>query len=102
MQYSDLLAEVPDERQEPLARLEGEAAATDDDGSSSATAPTSGREAICYRSDLFAAPACPTDPRRGRRLFDGDWDNYFDVGDAVHGGDRQGDDSTPPVGTSRA
>ena len=81
MQYSDLLAEVPDERQGPLARLEGSRRDRrrrpprrlrhrHRPAGASATAPT------CSRP-----PACRATPDEVAALFDGDWNNYFDVAD---------------------
>ena len=40
-----------------------------------------GPEAICYRPDLFAAAGLPTDRTDVAALLEGDWENYFSVGD---------------------
>ena len=40
-----------------------------------------GPEGICYRSDLFAAAGLPTDRAEVAALLEGDWENYFSVGD---------------------
>jgi cellobiose transport system substrate-binding protein len=80
MQYSDLLAEVP-------ADLKGrwldwkEAAATDGDGRLIGYGTDIGPQAICYRADLFSAAGMPATPDEVAALFDGDWDNFFDVAD---------------------
>lgn len=39
-----------------------------------------GPEAVCYRSDLFAAAGLPTDRAEVAALLEGDWDTYFEVG----------------------
>ena len=80
MQYSDLLAPVP-------ADLSGrwldwkEASATDAAGNLIAYGTDIGPQGICYRSDLFAAAGLPTDRAEVAALFEGDWDNFFDIGD---------------------
>ncbi len=80
MQYSDLLAPVS-------ADLKGrwldwkEAAATDAAGNLIAYGTDIGPQGICYRSDLFAAAGLPTDRAEVAALFDGDWDNFFSIGD---------------------
>jgi cellobiose transport system substrate-binding protein len=79
MQYADLLAPVP-------ADLQGrwldwkEASATDSEGNLIAYGTDIGPQGICYRSDLFGAAGLPTDRDEVAALFDGDWDNFFQIG----------------------
>ena len=80
MQYSDLLAEVPDSAKGRWVDWK-EAAATDPDGRLVGFGTDIGPQAICYRADLFEAAGLPTDPDEVAALFDGDWNNYFDVAD---------------------
>lgn len=40
-----------------------------------------GPEGVCYRSDLFGAAGLPTDRAEVATLLDGDWENYFSVGE---------------------
>ena len=79
MQYSDLLAPVPDDLKGRWLDWK-EAAATDADGNLIAYGTDIGPQAICYRSDLFAAAGLPTDRAEVAELFDGDWDNFFTIG----------------------
>jgi cellobiose transport system substrate-binding protein len=80
MQYADLLAPVP-------ADLQGrwldwkEASATDSEGNLIAYGTDIGPQGVCYRADLFEAAGLPTDREEVAALFDGDWDNFFDVAD---------------------
>jgi cellobiose transport system substrate-binding protein len=80
MQYADLLAPVP-------ADLQGrwldwkEASATDSEGNLIAYGTDIGPQGVCYRADLFEAAGLPTDRAEVAALFDGDWDNFFDVAD---------------------
>jgi len=39
-----------------------------------------GPEAICYRSDAFAKAGLPSDPAAVTQLLNGDWNNYYAVG----------------------
>jgi cellobiose transport system substrate-binding protein len=39
-----------------------------------------GPEAICYRSDAFAKAGLPSDPAAVSQLLNGDWNNYYTVG----------------------
>jgi len=79
MQYSDLLAPVPDDLKGRWLDWK-EASATDADGNLIAYGTDIGPQGICYRSDLFAAAGLPTDRAEVAELFDGDWDNFFSVG----------------------
>ena len=80
MQYSDLLAEVPESAKGRWLDWK-EAAATDADGRLVGFGTDIGPQGVCYRSDLFAAAGLPTDRAEVAALLDGDWDNFFDVAD---------------------
>ena len=80
LQYSDLLAPVPDDLKGRWLDWK-EAAATDEDGNLVGYGTDIGPQAICYRADLFAAAGLPSTPADVEALFDGDWNNYFDVAD---------------------
>ena len=67
MQYSDLLAAVPDELKGRWLDWK-EAGATDADGNLMGFGTDIGPQAICYRADLFEAAGLPIDARtRSRR-----------------------------------
>ncbi|MCC3293959.1 extracellular solute-binding protein [Arthrobacter sp. zg-Y411] len=55
--------------------------ATTEDGKLIGYGTDIGPEAICYRSDLFAAAGLPTDREEVAALLEGDWDHYFEVGE---------------------
>jgi len=80
MQYSDLLAPVPDDLKGRWLDWK-EKAATDADGNLIGYGTDIGPEAICYRSDLFEKAGLPTDPAEVSKLLTGDWANFFTVGD---------------------
>lgn len=80
MQYSDLLAPVPDDLKGRWLDWK-EKAATDPEGNLIGYGTDIGPQAICYRSDLFEAAGLPSEPAEVEALFDGDWNNYFDVAD---------------------
>ncbi|MGZ0712102.1 ABC transporter substrate-binding protein (plasmid) [Coraliomargarita sp. W4R53] len=80
MQYSDLLEPVPDDLKGRWLDWK-EAAATDPDGNLIGYGTDIGPQAVCYRADLFADAGLVSDPEGVAALFDGDWDNFFDVGD---------------------
>lgn len=80
LQYSDLLAPVPDDLKGRWLDWK-EKAATDGDGNLIGYGTDIGPQAICYRSDLFGAAGLPTEPAEVEALFNGDWNNYFDVAD---------------------
>ena len=80
MQYSDLLAEVPDSAKGRWLDWK-EAGATDGDGRLVGYGTDIGPQAICYRADLFEAAGLPSTPDEVATLFDGDWANFFDVAD---------------------
>ena len=48
---------------------------------SSASAPTSARRRSATAPTCSRPPACPPTPDEVAALFDGDWDNFFDVAD---------------------
>ncbi|MFM9876528.1 MAG: extracellular solute-binding protein [Rhodoglobus sp.] len=79
MQYSDLLAPVADDLKGRWLDWK-EASATDAAGNLIAYGTDIGPQGICYRSDLFAAAGLPTDREEVAALFDGDWNNFFDIG----------------------
>lgn len=79
MQYSDLLAEVPADVKSRWLDWKVKDA-TDKDGRLIGYGTDVGPEAICYRSDLFAEAGLPTDREAVAELLDGDWANYFEVG----------------------
>lgn len=56
------------------------AAATDKDGNLIGYGTDIGPEAVCYRSDLFAAAGLPSDRDEVAALLKGDWQHYYDVG----------------------
>ncbi|MCK6079678.1 ABC transporter substrate-binding protein [Microbacterium sp. EYE_5] len=80
MQYSDLLAPVPDDLKGRWLDWK-EQAATDADGNLIGYGTDIGPQAICYRADLFEAAGLPSEPAEVEALFDGDWNTYFDVAD---------------------
>lgn len=80
MQYSDLLAPVPDDLKGRWLDWK-EASATDAEGNLIAYGTDIGPQGVCYRADLFAAAGLPTDREEVAALFDGDWENFFDIGD---------------------
>lgn len=80
MQYSDLLAEVPDDVKGRWLDWK-EAAATDPDGRLVGFGTDIGPQAICYRADLFEAAGLPTDRAEVATLFEGDWNHFLDIAD---------------------
>ncbi|MFK0074512.1 ABC transporter substrate-binding protein [Arthrobacter woluwensis] len=79
MKYSDLLAPVDAKLKDRWLDWKT-AAATDKDGNLIGYGTDIGPEAVCYRSDLFAAAGLPTDREAVAKLLQGDWDHYFEVG----------------------
>ena len=79
MEYSDLLAPVPDDLGSRWLDWKTEAA-TDADGNLIGYGTDIGPEAICYRADLFEEAGLPTDREEVADLLTGDWGTYFDVG----------------------
>ncbi|MFL2000920.1 MULTISPECIES: ABC transporter substrate-binding protein [unclassified Microbacterium] len=43
-----------------------------------------GPEGLCYNKPAFEAAGLPTDREEVAALFDGDWENYFDIGRQYH------------------
>ncbi|WP_431803586.1 extracellular solute-binding protein [Microbacterium sp. bgisy203] len=80
MKYSDLLAPVPDDLKGRWLDWK-EKGATDADGNLIGYGTDIGPEGVCYRSDLFAAAGLPTDRDEVTKLLEGDWANYFAVGE---------------------
>ncbi|MFS0866110.1 ABC transporter substrate-binding protein [Microbacterium sp. 179-B 1A2 NHS] len=80
MQYSDLLAPVPDDLKGRWLDWK-ESAATDAEGNLIGYGTDIGPQAICYRADLFEKAGLPSEPAEVEALFDGDWNTYFDVAD---------------------
>ncbi|MEV5070443.1 carbohydrate ABC transporter substrate-binding protein [Microbacterium sp. LMI12-1-1.1] len=80
MQYSDLLAEVPDSAKGRWVEWKEEAA-TDADGRLVGFGTDIGPQAVCYRADLFAAAGLPSTPDEVASAIDGDWDTFFDLAD---------------------
>lgn len=80
MQYSDLLAEVPDSAKGRWVEWK-EAAATDADGRLVGFGTDIGPQAVCYRADLFAAAGLPSTPDEVATAIDGDWNTFFDLAD---------------------
>ncbi|WP_236683765.1 ABC transporter substrate-binding protein [Demequina flava] len=81
MQYSDLLTDMSS------ADVEGrwvdyvEAGATDADGRLIGYGTDTGPQGVCYRASLFEEAGLPSSPDEVAALLDGDWDNFFAVGD---------------------
>ncbi|MFC8681883.1 ABC transporter substrate-binding protein [Microbacterium ureisolvens] len=80
MQYSDLLAEVPDSAKGRWVEWKEEAA-TDADGRLVGFGTDIGPQAVCYRADLFSAAGLPSTPEDVAAAIDGDWDTFFDLAD---------------------
>ena len=81
MQYSDKLADLTSDNVEGRWLDWKTAAATDSEGRLVAYGTDIGPEAICYRADLFEAAGLPSDREEVAALLEGDWDNYFSVGE---------------------
>ncbi|WP_298455585.1 ABC transporter substrate-binding protein [uncultured Cellulomonas sp.] len=80
MQYSDMFVDLSDPEVEDRWLEWKTAAATTEDGTLIGYGTDIGPEAVCYRSDLFAAAGLPTDREEVAALLEGDWDHYFEVG----------------------
>lgn len=79
MQYADLLVPVADDLKGRWLDWK-EASATDSAGNLIAYGTDIGPQGVCYRSDLFAEAGLPTDRDEVAALFDGSWDEFFEVG----------------------
>ncbi len=80
MQYSDLLAEAPDDVKGRWLDWK-EAAATDADGRLVGFGTDIGPQGVCYRADLFEEAGLASDREGVAELLDGDWDHFLDVAD---------------------
>ncbi|WP_105567188.1 ABC transporter substrate-binding protein [Microbacterium halophytorum] len=78
MEYSDMLAPVPDDLKGRWLDWK-EAQATDPDGNLIGYGTDIGPESVCYRADLFAEAGLPTDPEEVAGLFT-TWDDLFATG----------------------
>ncbi|WP_234983276.1 ABC transporter substrate-binding protein [Demequina sp. NBRC 110053] len=81
MQYSDLLADLSSPDVEGRWIDFVEAGATDADGRLIGYGTDTGPQAVCYRASLFEAAGLPSSPDEVATLLDGDWANFFSVGD---------------------
>ncbi|MBX9244256.1 carbohydrate ABC transporter substrate-binding protein [Actinotalea ferrariae] len=81
MQFSDKFVDLSDPEVEGRWLDWKVDAATTADGMLMGYGTDIGPEAICYRSDLFAAAGLPTDRAEVATLLEGDWENYFTVGE---------------------
>lgn len=81
MQYADMLEDLSDASAEGRWLDWKTAAATDAEGRLIGAGTDIGPQAICYNADLFAQAGLPTDPAGVAALLEGDWDNYFAVGE---------------------
>lgn len=79
LQYSDMLAPVPEDLHGRWLEWKA-SAATDADGNLIGYGTDIGPLAVCYRSDLFADAGLPTDREEVAALLQGDWARYFEVG----------------------
>lgn len=80
LEYADLLAPVPEDLKDRWLDWKVEAA-TDSEGNLIGYGTDIGPEGICYRQDLFEEAGLPSDRDEVAELLDGDWANYFEVGD---------------------
>ncbi|BDV29442.1 ABC transporter substrate-binding protein [Microbacterium terricola] len=78
MQYSDLVAPVPEDLKGRWLDWK-EQAATDANGNLVAYGTDVGPQGICYRGDLFEAAGLPSDRAEVAELFP-TWDAFFEVG----------------------
>ncbi|MCU1432781.1 MAG: transporter substrate-binding protein [Actinotalea sp.] len=81
MQYADKFEDLSSDEVEGRWLDWKTEAATTADGQLVGYGTDIGPEAICYRSDLFAAAGLPTDREEVAALLEGDWENYFSVGE---------------------
>ncbi len=80
MQYADLLAPVPEDLKSRWLDWKVKDA-TDSEGNLIGYGTDIGPEAICYRADLFEEAGLPSDRDEVAKLLEGDWANFFKVGD---------------------
>lgn len=81
MQYADLLADLSSPSVEGRWVDYVEEGATDAEGRLIGYGTDTGPQGVCYRADLFEAAGLPTDPAEVAAKLEGDWDNFFAVGD---------------------
>ncbi|WP_188037045.1 ABC transporter substrate-binding protein [Actinotalea sp. JY-7885] len=81
MQFSDKFVDLSDPEVEDRWIDWKTEAATTEDGMLMGYGTDIGPQGICYRSDLFAAAGLPTDREEVAALLEGDWENYFTVGE---------------------
>lgn len=80
MQYSDLLADLTDPALDGRWLDSKVADATDAEGRLIGAGTDVGPQAVCYRSSLFEEAGLASDPDGVAALLEGDWANFFDVG----------------------
>ena len=80
MQYSDRFEDLSDPEVEGRWLDWKYEDAVDEDGRLIGYGTDVGPQALCYRADLFEEAGLPTDREEVAELFDGDWENYFEVG----------------------
>ena len=80
MQYSDLLEDLSNDGNADRWLPAKVADATDADGRMIGDGTDVGPQAVCYRESLMEAAGLPSDPEGVATLLDGDWANFFDVG----------------------
>ncbi len=81
LQYSDNFNDLSDPEIEGRWLDWKTEAATTADGKLIGYGTDVGPEAICYRADLFEEAGLPTDREEVATLLEGDWENYFSVGE---------------------
>lgn len=80
LQYADLLEDLSNEGNKDRWLPTKVADATDANGRMIGAGTDVGPQAICYRSSLFEAAGLPSDPAGVADLLEGDWANFFSVG----------------------
>ena len=80
MQSADLMADLSDPQVADRWLEWKSAQATTGDGKLVGYGTDIGPEAVCYRSDLFAAAGLPTDREEVAKLLGSSWEDYFAVG----------------------
>ncbi|WP_370262247.1 extracellular solute-binding protein [Cryobacterium sp. TMT4-10] len=81
LQYSDQFVDLTSDEVKDRWLDWKTKAATDADGRLIAYGTDIGPEAVCYRSDLFAAAGLPTDRAEVAALLGDSWDSYYAAGD---------------------
>ncbi|MGO1192586.1 MAG: extracellular solute-binding protein [Nesterenkonia sp.] len=80
MQYSDQFEDLSDPEVEGRWLDWKYEDAVDEEGRLIGYGTDVGPQAICYRGDLFEEAGLPSDRDEVAQLLDGDWANYFEVG----------------------